>query len=53
MTLMDPEDQVFGYKAAQDQEKVDELERQGVSEEDLSDEPPREGPRAGRKADEP
>jgi hypothetical protein len=53
MSLMDPEDQKFGHKAAHDQEKVDELERQGVSEEDLSDEPPRDEPRAGRKADEP
>lgn len=53
MSLMDPEDQEFGRKAAQDQEKVDELERQGVSEEDLSDEPPSHEARPGRKADEP
>ena len=26
MSLMDPEDQKFGHKAAEDQEKVDELE---------------------------
>ena len=52
MSLMDPEDQKFGHKAAQDQEKVDELEREGVAEDELSDEPPRDEPRAGRKADE-
>ena len=28
MSLMDPEDQQFGHKAAEDQEKVDDLERQ-------------------------
>ena len=49
MSLMDPEDQEFGRKAAQDQEKVDELERQGVSEEDLSDEPPSHEPRPAVK----
>lgn len=52
MTLMDPEDQEFGRKAAEDQEKVDELERQGVSEDELSDDAPRDAPRAGRKASE-
>jgi hypothetical protein len=48
---MDPEDQEFGRKAAEDQEKVDQL-AEGVSEEDLSDEPTREEPRPGRKAPE-
>jgi hypothetical protein len=37
MSLMDPQDQKFGHKAAQE----------------LSDEPPRDEPRVGRKADEP
>lgn len=50
MSLMDPEDQEFGRKAAEDQETVDALEKQGVTPEELPDEPPREGPRAGRKA---
>ena len=49
MSLVDPEDQEFGRKALEDQEKVDRLAEQGVSEEDLSDESP-DGPRAGRKA---
>ena len=33
MSLMDPEDQEFGHKAAEDQEKVDELKREGQTEE--------------------
>ena len=53
MSLMDPEDQQFGHKAAEDQEEVDRLEEQGVTEEDLSDDPPRDEPRAGRKAPSP
>lgn len=52
MTLMDPEDQEFGRKAAEDQEAVDALEDEGIEESDLSDDAPRESPRAGRKADE-
>lgn len=52
MSLMDPEDREFGHKAAQDQEKVDALEKEGVSEDELPDEPPRDSPRAGGKADE-
>lgn len=53
MSLMDPEDQQFGHKAAEDQEEVDALANRGVTEDELSDEPPRKEPRAGRKADEP
>jgi hypothetical protein len=49
---MDPEDQEFGRKAAEDQEKVDRLAEKGVSEEELSDEPARQEPRPGRKAPE-
>jgi hypothetical protein len=52
MSLADPEDQEFGRKAREDQEKVDALAEQGVDEEDLPDDPPRETPRAGRKAPE-
>jgi hypothetical protein len=52
MTSMDPEDQEFGRKAAEDQDAVDALAEEGVEESDLSDESPRESPRAGRKADE-
>lgn len=50
MSLMDPEDQEFGRRAARDQEAVDALEEQGVSEEDLPDDAPRKEPRPGRKA---
>jgi hypothetical protein len=53
MSLMDPEDQQFGHKAAEDQDKVDALEEKGVTEDELSNEPPRKEPRAGRKAEEP
>jgi hypothetical protein len=49
MSLVDPEDQQFGRKALENQEKVDRLAEQGMSEEDLPDEAPG-GPRAGRKA---
>ena len=52
MSLMDPEDRKFGRKAAADQELVDALDEQGVAAEDLPEEPPREEPRAGRKAEE-
>jgi hypothetical protein len=51
MSLMDPEDQEFGHKAAEDQEVVDALEERGLTEEDLPDEQPVNGPRAGRKAE--
>lgn len=51
MSLADREDQEFGRKAAEDQERVDDLEKEGVSEEDLPEEPPRDEPRAGRKAE--
>jgi hypothetical protein len=50
MSLMDPEDEQFGRQARKDQEEVDKLEEQGVTEEEVSDEP-RQGPRAGRKAE--
>jgi hypothetical protein len=53
MSLMDPEDQQFGRKAAEDQEKVDDLADKGVTEDELSGEPARTTPRAGRKAEEP
>lgn len=49
---MDPEDQEFGWKAAEDQEKVDQMEEKGVSEEELPEEPTRKEPRPGRKAPE-
>ncbi len=52
MSLMDPEDQKFGRQAAQDQELVDTLEEQGVTEEELPDHPAHEDPRPGRKAQE-
>ena len=51
MSLMDPEDQKFGRKAAEDQELVDALDEQGVAAEDLPEEPPRKAPRAGGKAE--
>ena len=50
MTLADPQDSEFGAKAAKDQEEVDRLAAQGVSEDELPDEPPRDEPRAGSKA---
>ena len=53
LTLMDPEDQQFGHKAAEDQDEVDALADKRVTEDELSDEPPQKEPRAGRKADEP
>ena len=53
MSLMDPEDEKFGWRAADDQELVDILEEQGVTEDELSDDPVNENPRPGRKAQEP
>ena len=50
MSLMDPEDQKFGRKAAEDQALVDALGEQGRAAEDLPDETPRKTPRPGRKA---
>lgn len=50
MSLMDPEDEEFGRRAGQDQELVDELEKEGVTQDELPDRAPREGPRPGRKA---
>jgi hypothetical protein len=46
----DPQDKQFGASAARDQERVDQLEREGVDEEELPDEPSR-SPRAGGKAE--
>jgi hypothetical protein len=46
----DPQDHAFGLAALHDQNIVDELEGDGVSEEDLPDRPMRH-PRAGGKAD--
>jgi hypothetical protein len=45
-----PPDSDFGRSAAEDQEKVDRLEDEGVDESSLDDEPARE-PRAGGKAE--
>ena len=50
MTTADPEDQQFGKKAAEDQAEVDRLAREGVTDEELSDKPAHDEPRAGRKA---
>lgn len=46
----DPQDKAFGAAASEDQDIVDELERRGLTEEELSDEPTRH-PRAGGKAE--
>lgn len=46
----DPQDKAFGAAASQDQDIVDELEKQGVRADDLSDIPARH-PRAGGKAE--
>lgn len=46
----DPQDKQFGAQARRDAEVVDELEEEGVGEEELSDETPVE-PRAGDKAE--
>lgn len=45
----DPQDKQFGAAAARDQERVDELESEGVGEDELPDEPAR-APRPGGKA---
>ena len=37
----DPQDKAFGAAASEDQDIVDELERRGLTEEELSDEPTR------------
>jgi hypothetical protein len=47
--LQDPQDKAFGAAASRDQEVVDKLEMQGVTEDQLPDEPARH-PRAGGKA---
>jgi hypothetical protein len=46
----DPQDKAFGAAASRDQDLVDQLEREGVTEEDLADKPVRH-PRAGGKAE--
>lgn len=50
MTNADPEDQQFGKQAAEDQAEVDRLAREGVTDDELSDRPAHDEPRAGRKA---
>lgn len=46
----DPQDKQFGARASRDQDRVDELDAQGVEEGELPDEQSRH-PRAGGKAD--
>jgi len=46
----DPKDKAFGAAASRDQDKVDELEREGFTENDLPDEPAQH-PRAAGKAE--
>ncbi len=46
----DPQDKAFGAAASRDQEIVDHLAEQGVTENELPDEPARH-PRAGGKAE--
>jgi len=46
----DPQDKAFGAAAGRDQEIVDHLAAQGVTEKELPDEPARH-PRAGGKAE--
>lgn len=46
----DPQDKQFGAQARRDADVVDELEREGVDEGELPDEPSGE-PRAGDKAE--
>lgn len=46
----DPQDQAFGSAASEDQDLVDELDEQGVEEDDLPDQPARQ-PRAASKAE--
>ena len=49
MSLRDPQDSQFGAEAAEDQERVDELESEGASGDDLPEEADK-APRAGTKA---
>ena len=49
-TRQDPQDKAFGAAAAADQEFVDQLDDEGVTEEDLPD-VPAEAPRAAGKAE--
>ena len=46
----DPQDKAFGAAASRDQEIVDELEKAGVAEDELPDQPARH-PRAAGKAE--
>jgi hypothetical protein len=46
----DPQDKAFGAAASRDQDIVDELEREGVTEDELADTPARH-PRAAGKAE--
>jgi hypothetical protein len=46
----DPQDKAFGAAASRDQEVVDALEEQGVTEDELPDEPARH-PRSAGKAE--
>ena len=46
----DPQDQAFGAASREDQELVDELEKEGVTEDELPDQPARH-PRAAGKAE--
>jgi hypothetical protein len=46
----DPQDQEFGAQAAADQEPVDELDADGIEEEELPDSPEK-APRAAGKAE--
>ena len=50
MTLADAQDSAFGAQAAKDQEEVDRLESEGVSEDEMPDRPAHQEPRAGSKA---
>jgi hypothetical protein len=46
----DPQDKAFGAAASRDQDTVDELEKEGVTEDELPDAPAQQ-PRAGGKAE--
>jgi hypothetical protein len=46
----DPQDKAFGAAASRDQDIVDELEKQGVTEDELPDEPTHH-PRSAGKAE--
>jgi hypothetical protein len=46
----DSQDKAFGAAASRDQDIVDELEKEGVTEDELADEPARR-PRAAGKAE--